>query len=220
MLHIPWGPCSHSDISDARENRKPNAGLLGAAGAVAGSAGKSRAPCRGPKTSVPAMAGTRPKDQAARRVRVNCWLVELVQFSWLTEISRQLKLIGDWRISEVPLICTEVGAGHDVGAVGKLLSGVGGHRLEGAAGKGRKAGALGVQPCTLDAGRRRSERHARRAAGRAAGDCSRKQAEQSGRQQFCAKSSSVILSSVRQPSFARFGVEGKALGRAGTIKKP
>ena len=47
-------------------------------------------------------------DQAVRLVRVNCWPAELVQFSWLAEISRQLKLIGDWRISEVPLICTEL----------------------------------------------------------------------------------------------------------------
>ena len=56
---------------------------------------------------VPAVAGTNSR-QAERLVSVNCWLVPLVQFSWLAEISRQLKLIGDWRISEVPLICTEL----------------------------------------------------------------------------------------------------------------
>lgn len=50
----------------------------------------------------------RRRQDQTRRVRVNCWLVELVQFSWLAEISRQLKLIGDWRISEVPLIWTEL----------------------------------------------------------------------------------------------------------------
>ena len=36
------------------------------------------------------------------------WPDELVQFNWLVETIRQLKPIGDWRISEVPLISTEV----------------------------------------------------------------------------------------------------------------
>ena len=42
------------------------------------------------------------------RVRTKFWPVALVQFSWFVETSRQLKLIGDWRISEVPVIWTEV----------------------------------------------------------------------------------------------------------------
>lgn len=45
----------------------------------------------------------------ARRVRTKFWPAALVQFNWLVDTSKQLKLIGDWRISEVPVISTEVG---------------------------------------------------------------------------------------------------------------
>lgn len=48
-------------------------------------------------------------SRQARLVSANCWPAELVQLSCLAETSRQLKLIGDWRISDVPLICTDVG---------------------------------------------------------------------------------------------------------------
>lgn len=43
-----------------------------------------------------------------RRVSTKFWPDEEVQFNWLVETSRQLKLTGVWRISEVPLISTEV----------------------------------------------------------------------------------------------------------------
>ena len=43
-----------------------------------------------------------------RRVSTKFWPEALVQLSWLVETIRQLKLTGVWRISEVPLICTEV----------------------------------------------------------------------------------------------------------------
>ena len=54
---------------------------------------------------------------------MNCWPAELVQFSCLGEASRQLKLIGDWRITEVPVIWT-VFAEHDVAALGELVAGI------------------------------------------------------------------------------------------------
>lgn len=43
-----------------------------------------------------------------RRVSTKFWPAWLVQLSWLIETSRQLKAIGDWRISDVPLISIEV----------------------------------------------------------------------------------------------------------------
>ncbi len=43
-----------------------------------------------------------------RLVSTKFWPLELVQLSWLVEIIRQLKLTGVWRISEVPLIWTDV----------------------------------------------------------------------------------------------------------------
>lgn len=43
-----------------------------------------------------------------RRVSTKFWPAELVQLSWLVDTIRQLKLTGVWRISEVPLICTDV----------------------------------------------------------------------------------------------------------------
>jgi hypothetical protein len=99
MLHIPW---RHVHIPNFRMqgrigNEKP-AYLPGMASGRAGS-------LKG--DAVPAEAGLECR-QAVRRVRVNCWPAELVQLSWLAEISRQLKLIGDWRISDVPLIWTEL----------------------------------------------------------------------------------------------------------------
>lgn len=59
-----------------------------------------------------AAIGRRPAGMGAlvqvRRVRTKFWPEALVQLSWLVETIRQLKLTGVWRISEVPLICTEV----------------------------------------------------------------------------------------------------------------
>ena len=43
-----------------------------------------------------------------RRVSTKFWPLELVQLSWLVETIRQLKLTAVWRISDVPLICTDV----------------------------------------------------------------------------------------------------------------
>jgi hypothetical protein len=43
-----------------------------------------------------------------RRVRTKFWPDELVQFNWLVDTMRQLKPMGDWRISDVPVISTEV----------------------------------------------------------------------------------------------------------------
>ena len=43
-----------------------------------------------------------------RLVSTKFWPLELVQLSWLVETIRQLKLTGVWRISEVPLIWTDV----------------------------------------------------------------------------------------------------------------
>jgi len=43
-----------------------------------------------------------------RRVRTKFCPVALVQLSWLVETRRQLKLMPVWRISEVPVISTEV----------------------------------------------------------------------------------------------------------------
>lgn len=45
----------------------------------------------------------------ARRVSTKFWPDEEVQFNWLVDTSRQLKLTGVWRINDVPLISTEVG---------------------------------------------------------------------------------------------------------------
>ncbi len=43
-----------------------------------------------------------------RRVSTKFWPLELVQLSWLVDTIRQLKLTAVWRISDVPLICTDV----------------------------------------------------------------------------------------------------------------
>ena len=47
-------------------------------------------------------------EPQTRRVSTKFWPAELVQFSWLVDTIRQLKLTAVWRISDVPLICTDV----------------------------------------------------------------------------------------------------------------
>ena len=85
-------PCSHRGFADASgigaAVRRPRADKKGGARAP---------PCR-----------KAPKTPQVRRVSTKFWPDELVQFNWLVETMRQLKPIGDWRISEVPVISTEV----------------------------------------------------------------------------------------------------------------
>lgn len=64
---------------------------------------------RGKTAKTMIVGAVKNSSRQARLVSTNCWPAELVQLSCLAETSRQLKLIGDWRISEVPLICTDVG---------------------------------------------------------------------------------------------------------------
>ena len=58
--------------------------------------------CRPPSARCSGSAGQ------ARLFSTKFWPPDEVQLSWLVEISRQLKLIGCWRISDVPVICTDV----------------------------------------------------------------------------------------------------------------
>ena len=55
---------------------------------------------------LPGVIRHRIGKRQALRTSVNCWPAELVQFNCFGEASRQLKLIGDWRITELPVICT------------------------------------------------------------------------------------------------------------------
>lgn len=61
-----------------------------------------------PLDGIPVVGACRAGLGQLRRVSTKFWPAWLVQLSWLIETRRQLNAIGDWRISDVPLISIEV----------------------------------------------------------------------------------------------------------------